>query len=234
MCGRFTSLTPQAELSAIFEAEEVPADGAEMAFRPNYNVAPTTSVLVVARSGDGHRRLGRMTWGLVPGWAKERRGSGHINARAETVAEKPSFRPSIRTKRCLVPMDGYYEWRTVDVAASGPKRAVYVTRRDRRPLAVAGLWSTWTSPDEGVVRRTCCVITTAANPTLARVHDRMPAVIEADDWEAWLGEGHSADAELGPVLELLIPASDDVLTMVDVGPAVNAVRNNGPELIVPL
>ncbi|MFM7870183.1 MAG: SOS response-associated peptidase family protein, partial [Actinomycetota bacterium] len=86
----------------------------------------------------------------------------------------------------------------------------------------------------GVVRRTCCVITTAANPTLARVHDRMPAVIEADDWEAWLGEGHSADAELGPVLELLIPASDDVLTMVDVGPAVNAVRNNGPELIVPL
>lgn len=234
MCGRFTSLTPPAELAAIFDAEEVPTDGEEAAFRPNYNVAPTTSVLVVARSGDGTRRLGRMTWGLVPSWAKERRGSGHINARAETVAEKPSFRPSIRTKRCLVPMDGYYEWRTIDVGAAGPKRAVYVTRRDRRPLAVAGLWSLWTSPDDGVVRRTCCVITTAANASLARVHDRMPAVIEAEDWDEWLGEGQSTDVEPDGALALLVPTSDDVLTMVDVGPAVNAVRNNGPELILPI
>lgn len=234
MCGRFTSLTPPEELAALFEAEVVPTEGEDAAFRPNYNVAPTTSILVVARAGDGHRRLGRMTWGLVPNWAKERRGSGLINARAETVAEKPSFRPSIRTKRCLVPMDGYYEWRTVDVGTSGPKRAVYVTRRDRRPVAVAGLWSTWTSPDDGVVRRTCCVITTAANPSLARVHDRMPAVVEAEDWAEWLGTGQSTDAELGRALGLLVPAMDDVLTMVDVGPAVNAVRNNGPDLIVPV
>lgn len=218
----------------MFDADEVSTEGTDVPFRPNFNVAPTTSILVVARARDGRRRLGRMTWGLVPGWAKERRGSGHINARAETVAEKPSFRPSIRTRRCLVPMDGYYEWCTVDVATGGPKRAVYVTRRDRRPLAVAGLWSAWTSPEDGVVRRTCCVITTAANPSMARVHDRMPAIIEEEDWADWLGVDEPAEAELGRALDLLVPAPDDVLGMIDVGPAVNAVRNNGPDLIIPV
>lgn len=208
-------------------------------FRPNFNVAPSTSILVVARGSDGVRKLGHMTWGLVPSWAKERRGSGHVNARAETVSEKPSFRPSIAQKRCLIPMDGYYEWRTVeDVNAplqpsgKSPKRAVYVTRTDGQPMAVAGLWSTWRSPDNGPTIRTCCVITTAANESLATVHDRMPVVVEANDWSVWLGDVTKADGEpLGAALDLLLPAENATLTMFDVGPLVNSVRNNGPELI---
>jgi putative SOS response-associated peptidase YedK len=183
-----------------------------------------------------------MTWGLVPSWAKERRGSGHVNARAETVAEKPSFRPSIAHKRCLIPMDGYYEWRTVEdanapLAPSGktPKRAVYVTRTDGRPMAVAGLWSTWRSPDNGPTIRTCCVITTSANEKLAGVHDRMPVVVESNDWSVWLGDDPVVgDDSLGPALDLLIPAENMTLTMIDVGPLVNSVRNNGIDLIQPI
>lgn len=224
MCGRFTSLTPPEELAAMFAAE-LASPGEE--FRANYNVAPSTQILVVARGGNGERRLGRMTWGLVPSWTKERRGSGHINARAETVAEKPSFRSSFRSRRCLVPMDGYYEWRTV--AAEGPKRAVYVTRTDGRPMAVAGLWSTWNVPGADDVLRTCCVITTAANAALARVHDRMPAVVEPEDWSDWLGESQGDERS---ALDVLVPAREDVLMMIDVGSEVNSVRNNGPHLIV--
>lgn len=231
MCGRFTSLTPPEELAAMFVAElSTPGDE----FRANYNVAPSTQILVVARGGDGGRRIGRMTWGLVPSWTKERRGSGHINARAETVAEKPSFRSSFRTKRCLIPMDGYYEWRTVPTegtSLTGPKRAVYVTRTDGRPMAVAGLWATWKVPESDEILRTCCVITTAANASLARVHDRMPAVVEPEEWPDWLGESSDADVD-ERVLDVLVPAAEDVLTMIDVGSEVNSVRNNGPHLIV--
>lgn len=215
-------------------AAELSSSGAE--FRANYNVAPSTQILVVARAGDGGRRLGRMTWGLVPSWTKERRGSGHINARAETVSEKPSFRSSFRTKRCLVPMDGYFEWRTVPTAGSsltGPKRAVYVTRTDGRPMAVAGLWATWRSPGSDEVLRSCCVITTAANAALARVHDRMPAVVEPEDWSDWLGESSNDEAESRRrALDVLVPSEEGVLTMIEVGSEVNSVRNNGPQLIV--
>lgn len=217
-------------------AEPGIAEQIEGNFRPNFNVAPSMSILVVASGSDGYRKLGRMTWGLVPSWAKERRGSGHVNARSETIAEKPSFRPSIRHKRCLIPMDGYYEWRTVgdslQASTKQPKRAVYVTRADGKPLATAGLWSTWRpSPDEPAIR-TCCVITTAANSSLATVHDRMPVVLEQQDWSVWLGdERQEGDGGVEEALALLIPAEDAVLTMINVGPLVNSVRNNGPELI---
>jgi len=235
VCGRFTSLTPPEELAEAFGAELV----VPSLFRPNFNVAPSTSILVVARGSDGRRKLGRMTWGLVPSWAKERRGSGHVNARAETIAEKPSFRPSIAHKRCLIPMDGYYEWRTVEDAKApippsgkSPKRAVYVTRTDGRPMAVAGLWSTWRSSENEPAIRTCCVITTQANENLALVHDRMPVVVESNDWSVWLGDGPEVDKDsLSTALDLLLPADIATLTMIDVGPLVNSVRNNGPELI---
>jgi putative SOS response-associated peptidase YedK len=136
-------------------------------------------------------------------------------------------------------MDGYYEWRTVEDAnapllpsGKSPKRAVYVTRTDGRPMAVAGLWSSWHSSNNGPAIRTCCVITTAANEKLARVHDRMPVVVEANDWSLWLGDVPKADDNsLGAALDLLLPAENATLTMFDVGPLVNSVRNNGPELI---
>ena len=247
MCGRFTSLTPPEELAAMFGADVVLPDTSEVGvehegntFQPNYNVAPSMSIFVVARGSDGHRKLGRMTWGLVPSWARERRGTGHVNARSETIAEKPSFRPSLTGKRCLIPLDGYYEWRTVAHGAStpnGPKRAVYVRRTDGRPMAVAGLWSTWRQGSDQPPVRTCCLITTAANRSMAAVHDRMPVVLEPEDWSKWLGEETSsgenrAEDGLAEVLGLLIPADDHALTMIDVGPLVNSVRNNGPELIV--
>ena len=206
---------------------------------PNYNVAPSTAIQVVARSADGQRKLGRMTWGLIPTWAKERRGSGHINARAETISEKPSFRSSAAHKRCLIPMDGYYEWRTVLNQSTGvqptskePKRAVYVARADGRPMAVAGLWSTWRPGSDEPSLRTCCVITTAANPSLSLVHDRMPVVLEEEDWSVWLGDGDlGGDGAVPAALSLLMPAEDEVLSMIDVGPLVNSVRNNSPDLI---
>lgn len=221
------------ETSGALLSDGAVADGG---FRANFNVAPSMSIYVVASTSDGQRKLGRMTWGLVPSWAKERRGSGHVNARSETIAEKPSFRPSIAHKRCLIPMDGYYEWRTVGVSPQSsskvPKRAVYVTRADRRPLATAGLWSTWRPTPDSSPIRTCCVITTAANSTLATVHDRMPVVLEPEDWSVWLGEeSSSADGGVAAALALLIPTDDAVLTMIDVGSLVNSVRNNGPELI---
>lgn len=245
VCGRFTSLTPPAELAGFFDSIMVPAeepgDPGGMVFTEHFNVAPSLPIFVVARGSDGQRKLGRMTWGLVPSWAKERRGSGHVNARSETIAEKPSFRPSIAHQRCLIPMSGYYEWRTVvdplpaPSVAKAPKRAVYVTRTDGKPLAVAGLWSAWRSTPDGAVIRTCCVITTTANLSLAGIHDRMPVVLEPEDWSVWLGEkaGSRDDGARGTraALDLLIPADDAVLTIIDVGSLVNSVRHNGPELI---
>lgn len=262
MCGRFTSLTPPDDLARMFEAEATSEiEGEE--FHPNYNVAPSTRIFVVASSVSSGRKLGRMQWGLVPHWAKPPLGSGQINARSETIDEKPTFRDSYRKRRCIIPMSGYYEWRTVrdgelvdsgvvaDSRVSGarePKRAVYVTRADGQPFAVAGLWSTWTSRDDSVLdgsgrdgarqererqRRTCCVVTRDANSMLASVHDRMPVVLEKEHWPVWLGEDMTVvESDVRALLES-DPDSLD-LRYVDVGPLVNSVRNNGPELIVPV
>jgi putative SOS response-associated peptidase YedK len=262
MCGRFSSLTPPGVLARIFDAEVTPEiDGEE--FHPNYNVAPSTRIFVIASSPSNGRRLGRMQWGLVPHWAKPPFGTGQINARSETIGEKPTFRDSYRKRRCVIPMTGYYEWRTVrgvEVLDSRPvldpragakreeKRAVYVTRRDGQPLAVAGLWSIWTSNHdladdrtgrdvahrEGELqRRTCCVVTRDANTTLATVHDRMPVVLEKEQWPVWLGENGPSDES--DLQELLGSDPDSIdLSFVDVSTLVNSVRNNGPELIVPV
>ncbi|MEN9802988.1 MAG: hypothetical protein RLZ37_2113 [Actinomycetota bacterium] len=262
MCGRFTSLTPPDVLARIFDAEATPEiDGEE--FHPSYNVAPSTRIFVIASSASHGRRLGRMQWGLVPHWAKPPFGTGQINARSETIAEKPTFRDSYRKRRCIIPMTGYYEWRTVrDVealdsrpvidpqagATREPKRAVYVTRTDGQPFAVAGLWSIWTRNDalpndgterdaagreEALQRRTCCVVTRDANTTLASVHDRMPVVLEKEQWPMWLGEDRSVD---GSDLQALLECDPDSIDLrfVDVSSLVNSVRNNGPELIVPV
>lgn len=255
MCGRFTSLTPPETLADMFDCgiiEEIRGEE----FRPNFNVAPSTRIFAVASSAAQGRMLGRLRWGLVPHWAKTS-GSGQINARSETISEKPTFRDSFRKRRCIIPMTGYYEWRTVGITdqpagertGRGPaKRAVYVTRSDGRPMAVAGLWSIWsdrstTSTREGPSAnenhegaahlRTCCVVTRDANEMLASVHDRMPVVLEEKDWPIWLGE--TTDIDESELLALLRSDSDTMsLGFVDVGSLVNNVRNNGPELIVPV
>lgn len=242
VCGRFTSLTPVDELAEYFEADPADELSAE-SFVPNYNVAPTTRIFVVASSPTGGRRLGRMKWGLVPSWSKEARGSGLINARSETVADKPSFRDSFRTKRCLIPMSGYYEWRTIDVPAPEPgtkavKSAVYVTRVDGAPMAVAGLWAHWKDRgDPGSVAPlvSCCVVTRDSVGVLAHVHDRMPVLVGKELWREWL----EADPKLedpSSLLREILDRGDDAdsqLVLTSVGSRVNSIRHNGPDLITP-
>ncbi|MBU3689030.1 MAG: DUF159 family protein [Acidimicrobiales bacterium mtb01] len=237
MCGRFTSLTPPDELAAIFATAD-PTPGLFDDFRPNYNVAPTTRVSAVANDTERTRRLGRFQWGLVPHWAKDSTGAARlINARSETVFEKPSFRSSAASRRCIVPMDGFYEWRTVYAEprpSKAPKEPVYVTRADGRPLAVAGLWASWRDASLGEDApwlHTCCVVTTEANATMAPIHDRMPVILEPDDWSTWLDVAHTERTELAA---LMVPAKESVLRVVDVAPIVNSIRNNGPELIEPI
>ena len=233
MCGRFTSLTPPAELAQLFETE-TPSD--EVAdFQPNHNVAPTTKVLAVAVDREGRRRLGRFQWGLVPSWAKDPSGSARlVNARSETVFEKPSFRHLVPSRRCIVPMDGFYEWRTVYDAprpTKAPKEPVYVTRRDGRPLAVAGLWSSWRSDVDSPWLHTCCVLTTEANELIAPVHDRMPVILDERDWSTWLEPSISDRAELTALMISAPPAS---ITLRPVSTRVNSVRNNDPSLLDPV
>lgn len=233
MCGRFTSLTSPEAVAEVFGAEP-PSPTLFDDFHPNYNVPPTSRIMAVALDSKGTRRLGRFQWGLVPSWAKDASGAARlINARSETVLEKPSFRSSVPTKRCIIPMDGFYEWRTVGVDPKGPKRPVYVTRRDGRPLAVAGLWASWRDPSVGdgvPVLHSCCVITTAANATMSPVHDRMPVILEESDWSDWLSVGPNGTST-DRLVELMVPADDSILRPRDVGTAVNSVRNNDPSLV---
>lgn len=244
VCGRFTSLTPPETVAEVFEAA-LPNPTLFGEFRPNYNVPPTTQIMAVANDRDGNRRVGRFSWGLVPSWATDTRRQGSlINARCETVLEKPSFRQLVPRRRCIIPMDGFFEWRTIDVPSPEPggrppKLPVYVTRTDGEMLAVAGLWTSWrdrAAGDDSPWLHTCCVITTEANATMSPIHDRMPVILERDSWSAWLDvpHGEHRGTDIAEIVSLMVPAEPDTITAVPVGTAVNAVRNNGPELIVPL
>lgn len=230
MCGRYTSVTSAAALARYFAAQ---ATAAELG--PRYNVAPTEAVYAVAEDAGG-RRLGHMRWGLVPPGAKDPRvASRMINARAETVADKPAFRQAFERRRCLIPADGFYEWQ----ADGGTgKQTWYIRHRDGRPLAFAGLWETWRpapgddARDEGPERLvTCAIVTTTANQVLVPVHDRMPVVLAPTEWDVWLDpDNHDVEA-LRSVLE---PAPDESFERIRVRPLVNSVANDGPTLIEPL
>ncbi len=180
------------------------------------------------------RQLRVVRWGLVPFWAKDVKiGSRMINARAETVAEKPAFRRAFAQRRCLLPADGYYEWQQED---GGRKQPIYITRADGRPLAFAGLYELWRDasvpPDDADAWLwTTTVITTSAPDDLGHIHDRMPMVIDPASWGDWLDP---ASRDVSDVRSLLVPAVVSGLTTYPVSTAVNSVRNNGPELIEPL
>jgi putative SOS response-associated peptidase YedK len=226
VCGRFTSRTPLDDIVAAFDVDEVAAPD----LGARYNVAPTDEVYAVAEV-DGVRRLGSLRWGLVPWWADDPKiGSRMINARAETVATKPAFRKLLRQRRCLIPADGFYEWRK----ASGdrPKQAFHIRPADGGLLAFAGLWDTW-RPKGGSGERerltTCTIITTTAEEPVGVVHDRMPVVLDPESWGLWLDTDVDDDELL---TSLLRPAHD--LELVPVGDAVNNVRNDGPHLLQPV
>ena len=236
MCGRFTIVSPTNRIVSQFEVDEVDASVGESG--PDWNVSPRRGVLAVREHGD-RRVLSRLRWGLVPGWAKDVAiGDRLINARAETLAEKPSFRRAFAHKRCLIPADGFYEWAAVPVTGAKPrKQPYYVHSRDGVPLALAGLWETWKVPDDAEVPtpdgwlRTCTIVTTDANATLAPVHHRMPVVLERSAWDEWLDP--EVD-DVGSLQRLLRPARDDLLGLHAVGTEVNGSRATGPGLVEPV
>ncbi|WP_424189337.1 SOS response-associated peptidase [Actinokineospora sp. G85] len=234
MCGRYAVSKDPATLAAEFDA----VDATEQPERgPDYNVAPTKQVVAVVqrhpRGADGEvdqdtteRSLRIMKWGLVPHWAKDASGGAKmINARSESAADKPAFKKSLATRRCLLPADGWYEWRR-DGAAKQP---FFTTGPDDSSLAMAGLWTTWrdkADPDAPVLI-TCAVLTTAAVGPLADVHDRMPLLMPREHWAGWL------DPDRSEVSELLAPPSEELVGALEIRPVsqlVNSVRNNSAEL----
>lgn len=231
MCGRFVSTQSPAQLAELFDAvsatDELPV---------SHNVAPTNDVYGVVALPDGHREVQAFHWGLVPSWAKDVKvGSRMINARAETLAEKPSFRGLFARRRLIVPMDGFYEWR-VDRQSTSVKPAktpMYVHGTDGSVLAAAGLWSTWRDPSGGSQEylHSCTIITVAANDTMRPVHDRMPAFLPERHWAEWLDPANHDTAGLA---ELLAPSPNTLLTMHAVSTLVNHVRNKGAELVAPV
>ncbi|MEY3361244.1 MAG: hypothetical protein RL531_963 [Actinomycetota bacterium] len=197
---------------------------------PDYNVTPRREVAVVVERSDGRRTLDRMRWGLVPSWAEAAAiGDRLINARGETVAEKPSFRRAYAKRRCIVPADGFYEW--MAVPGRRTKQPVFIHAGTGQPLALAGLWESWHDPTvtDAPALRTCTIITTAANRTLQPVHDRMPVILDAGAWESWLDPNHDPRA-LAP---LLVPAPEDAVVFHEVTTAVNSPRNNDASLLDP-
>ncbi len=235
MCGRFVSSSSADAISkffgASFEGEALPA---------NFNVAPTQDVLAVLADGAGERTVQTFHWGLVPSWAKDTKiGSKMINARSETIAEKPAFKGLFKKHRLLVPMDGFYEWQQgveggpVTKAGKPVKTPMFIHRSDGDLLAVAGLWATWrdrTLGPDAPWLHSCTVITTAANETMAPVHNRMPVILPANRWDEWLDP---TNGDLVALQALLVPAPNDVLTMHAVSTEVNDARNTGPHLIEP-
>lgn len=218
MCGRFAVTLPSDAMAQLFDA--LPAN--DLPPVPNYNICPTVQIATV-RAEDGQRRLAPMRWGFLPHWYKSPSdGPLLINARAETIAEKPAFRAACRERRCLIPATGFYEW-TKD--GEGKRLPWYIRRADGETLAFAGVWQDWARDGESL--RCCAIVTIAANPPMQTIHHRMPVVLAPEDWGLWLGESGKGAATL------MQPADDDVLEFYRVDPKVNSNRASGPELIEP-
>ena len=239
MCGRYTSTSTVADLAAVFEVDEVRSEE----LSPRYNVAPTLPVYAVALTrpkGEdpekGPRRaLGTFRWGLIPSWAKDMSiGNKMINARAEGITEKPAYRTAVTRRRCLIPADAFYEWqrRTGRDGRPAGKLPYAVRRVDGQPMALAGVWEVWRDPQDSEAERirSCAIVTTAANSLMAPIHDRMPVILERPDWADWLDPG----TDMSVIDALMVPAADGVLEAYPVSTRVNDVKNEGPELIVPL
>ncbi len=221
MCGRFVLTHPHAALAHLFDA--APAN--DLPPVPDYNICPTRPVAAVTGAGEnGGRRLRPMRWGFIPHWYKTPAdGPLLINARAETLAEKPAFRAAARARRALVPATGFYEWTK---GADGARLPWYLAPEDG-PLALAGVWQDWTDPATGLAQPTVAIVTCEASPDIAAIHHRMPVIVAPADWPLWLGEaGHGA-------ARLMRPAPPGTLQVRRVGPAVNSNRATGPDLVEP-
>lgn len=228
MCGRFVSTTPLSDLAERLLADDVRTDDD----RPNWNVTPRSSVAIVAETKEHARVLDRVRWGLVPSWAKDDKiGDKLINARAETIREKPAYRSAFSKRRCLIPVDGFYEWKVVP--GQRAKQPVYIHRPDGELIVFAGVYENWKDKRDPAAEwvRSCSIVTTAANATIAKVHDRMPVILMPERHDEWL-DPDNHDVEL--LARLLVPAPDDYLSYYPISTAVNRPGNNGPELLEPI
>ena len=220
MCGRYALITNPEAIRALFRYPERPN------FPPRFNIAPTQPIPIV-RLFEGRQQFALVRWGLIPGWVKDPRDFSLLfNARGESVLDRPAFQAAMRYRRCLVPFDGFYEWKH-----SGRRRQpYYIHARDGGPLAFAGLWESWTGPN-GEEMETAAIITTSANDQLAPLHNRMPVILSQDAFDPWL-DHRNVDAETAA--RLITPAHEDLLEVHPVSDAVNRAENDVPELINPV
>jgi putative SOS response-associated peptidase YedK len=218
MCGRFTLTLNAAQIAARFG---VPLP---QSYKPRYNIAPTQEVLALIADALG-RRVENVRWGLIPHWAKDPKiAQKSINARAETLFEKPSFRDAVKRRRCLILADGFYEWRKTP---QGRRVPVYVRLKSKEPFGFAGLWETWSSPD-GQTLKTCTIITTEPNELIKPIHDRMPVIVPREFEDVWLDPTPKAREELERVLR---PYRAEELELFEVSSLVNSPTNDGPECL---
>lgn len=219
MCGRFTLRTPAAGLADQFELV------APVEWQPRYNLAPTQHLLAI-RTGDAGREVARLRWGLVPSWAKDLSGAAKmINARGETVADKPAFRAAFKRRRCLIPADGFYEWQKLGNA----KQPYFIHKQDDGPFAFAGLWEHWEHDGKSV--DSCTIITTEANDLMRPLHDRMPVILPPATYAMWLDPAVTDAAKLVP---LLAPYPSEELAAYPVSTTVNNARNETSDCITPI
>ena len=219
MCGRYAFYSPAEAVRRTFALDELPE------LEPRYNISPTQSVPAIRAGDGGQRTLAMLHWGLVPKWAKEKAiGNRMINARAETIAEKPAYRDAFRRRRCLVAADGWYEWQP----APGGKKPWFIQVRDQQPIGLAGLWERWKDPADGSLLESCTIVTTDASESIRKIHDRMPVVLPEREWDRWLDPAYSNADMLAPDLR---PYDPKALAFWPVSRLVNAPKNQGPKLI---
>ena len=219
MCARYVITSPADAVRALFGYDEAPN------FPPRYNVAPTQAIPIV-RLVDGKRAFALVRWGFIPAWVKDPKTfSLLVNARGESVLDKPSFRNAMRRRRCLIPADGFYEW-----GGGGTRRPYFVRPKSGGPIAFAGLWETWTGPN-GEELDTAAIVTTRANRALAAIHDRMPVVIAPEAFDLWLD---CARVDALTAAALIAPPPEGLFECYEVSPAVNRVANDDPRLIEPV
>jgi putative SOS response-associated peptidase YedK len=221
MCGRFTLTTDREQLEERFSFH-----AANLSFTPRYNIAPSQAVFTVIGDEKGNRG-GLLRWGLIPSWAKDAAiGNRMINARAETVAEKPSFRRALQQRRCLILADGFYEWRQ-----EGKKKTpLFITLTSRAPFAFAGLWETW-RPQDGEAIHSCTIITTTPNPLMESIHNRMPVILAREAETTWLDR---TITEPDKLLPLLVPYPETLMDAYEVALTVNSPKNDFPACIAPV
>jgi putative SOS response-associated peptidase YedK len=221
MCGRFIRTTPIERYEALFSAH------GHVDLKSSYNIAPGSEILVARNKDHGGRELVALKWGLVPSWSKEPRTEySTINARAETIDEKPAFRSAFNSRRCLIASDGFYEWKkNVD----GTKQPYFIRLADGKPFAFAGIWERWERGDQ--ILESCAIIVTSANALMAPIHDRMPVILSPDHYDAWM---NPKETNASALKSLLLPYSSDRMKACPISSMVNNPRNNHSDLLLPL